>query len=378
MEPVVVAPSDYYNGPQPVYAEEYAIPEYAWYRASKFALPALLFILAVAAVVFCLSIWQGQTTYKHIREGTPVIYEVDDDDREDGVGIPEDNRNLRMAAFIVCAVAVILILLVMYLKPALKARKAAYFILGFILFVGGVLSIIAFAVDAGKVNRAVRCRTREFGNLPHECPHYRPIANAATATDLALGVFAILGTVTLIVAAIKSGKGLVSRTTKKMVVIFLLLTLAMVVLSFVWTMMLHEARETFYRDEVFGTRLYTNWKPGWPIKNTRLRVAISAAIILVVLINLIPFRSRVIHYLFAFLLFFASVPLLIAFALDVKEVSNTRKDTCPDGFRCTHAGYVATIFFEIFLAVVLVFYVIFEFIFRLAYDTTHLANAAVY
>jgi multisubunit Na+/H+ antiporter MnhB subunit len=363
--------------PPAVYAEEYAIPEYAWYRASKFALPALLFMLAVAAVVFCLAVWQGQTTYKHIREGIPRIYEFRDEDRIEGSGLPVDNRNLRIAAFVICAVAVVLILLVMYAKPALKARKAAYFGLGFILFVGGVLSIIAFALDAGDVNRAERCRRREFGNVDiPNCPrNLRNIANAAAATDLALGVFAILAVVCLVVAAIKSGKGVVSYTTKRMVILLLLLTIAMVILSFVWTVMLVEAKDTLYKDEVYGVRRYTNFKPGWPVKNTRLRMAISAAVILTILINLIPFRSRVIHYGFAFLLFFASVPLLISFALDVKEVDNARKDPCPSNFKCTYGPYVATIFFEIFLAVLLVFYVIFEFVFRLSYDTTHLANA---
>jgi len=208
------------------------------------------------------------------------------------------------------------------------------------------------------------------------CPrNFRNIANAAAATDPALGVFAILGTVTLVVAAIKSGKGVVSYTTKRMVIIFLLLTIAMVVLSFVWTILLIETKDTYYKDEVYNVRRFSNFKPGWPVKNTRLRMAISAAVILTILLNLIPFRSRVIHYCFAFLLFFASAPLLISFALDVKELDSARKDPCPSNLKCTYSPYVAIIFFEIFLAVLLIFYVIFEFVFRLSYDTTHLANA---
>jgi hypothetical protein len=370
---------DFIAPPPVIYSEEYAIPEYAWYRASKFALPALLFILAVAAVVFCLSVWQGQTTYKHIREGVPKNFEFIRNNRLEESGIHIDNRNLRIAAFIICAAAVVLILLVMYAKPALKVRKAAYLGLAFILFVGGIISIVAFALDAGDVNDAVRCRRREFGNVnvsPFYCPfNIRNIANAAAATDLALGVFAILGAVCLIVAAIKSGKSVVSYTTKRMIILFLLLVIAMVVLSFVWTIMLIDAKDVQYKDEVYGVRRYTNFKQGWPIKNTRLRMAISAAVILTILLNLIPFRSRVIHYCFAFLLFFASAPLLISFALDVKELDSARKDPCPTNFKCTYHQYVAIIFFEIFLAVLLVFYVIFEFIFRLSYDTTHLANA---
>jgi hypothetical protein len=365
--------------PPPLYTEEYAIPEYAWYRASKFALPALLFILAIAAVVFCLSVWQGQTTYKHIREGVPKNYEFPRTTRFEESGIHIDNRNLRIAAFIVCAAAVVLIFLVMYAKPALKARKAAYLGLAFILFVGGVISIIAFALDAGDVNDAMRCRRREFGNIlvdNNYCPrNFRNIASAAAATDLALGVFAILGAVCLGVAAVRSGKAVVSYTTKRMVILFLFLVIAMVVLSFVWTMMLIETKDIQYKDEVYGVRRYTNFKPGWSVKNTRLRMAISAAVILTILLNLIPFRSRVIHYCFAFLLFFASAPLLISFALDVKEIDTARKDPCPTSFKCTYSPYIATIFFEIFLAVLLIFYVIFEFIFRLSYDTTHLANA---
>merc|ERR1711976_209100 len=54
-----------------------------------------------------------------------------------------------------------------------------------------------------------------------------------------------------------------------------------------------------------GTRYGTNHLSGWPIKNTRLRFALTCVVILTLILSLVPFRSRVIAYVLALYCWFA-------------------------------------------------------------------------
>ena len=67
-----------------------------------------------------------------------------------------------------------------------------------------------------------------------------------------------------------------------------------------------------------GVRSFNNLKPGWPLKNSRLRVSATTVVIGVTIVNLIPFRSRVFAYVCAFVYWVAANLLLVNFALDVK------------------------------------------------------------
>jgi hypothetical protein len=153
--------------------------------------------------------------------------------------------------------------------------------------------------------------------------------------------------------------------------LLLFFSLAFAVILIVFSVLLHESRDVRYIDEVFGSRRFTNYEPGWPNKNTRLRMSVSAAVIIVVILAVIPFRSRIVAYSFAWILFFLTPLAFFVFALDVKAVENARDLDCPEGWKCEFAAYNATIFWDIFLGFIILVYLVYEFVFRLAMDATH-------
>jgi uncharacterized membrane protein len=364
--------------------------EYEWFRYSKFALPFLLLILGAAVVLFCLTCWQANINLKRIRPGEPRAFSPDgpEDHGKEG-GIKIHNRTVRLwgACFVIGSV--VLIFLVMYLRPSPTLRKVLYFVLSLFLLTGSVLTIIGFALDAGDSDRAVRCRPRELGNVigQHYCENYTKIHTATAAISLITGVFALCAFVVLIVAALKSGKEPppedfegtfnaprpvgVSQATKNLLLLLLFFAMAFAIILIVFSVLLHESRDVRYIDEVYGTRRFTNLEPGWPAKNTRLRMSASAAAVIVVLLCLIPFRSRVVAYVFAWALFFITPMVLFVFALDVRAVESARDLPCPVDWKCEFAAYNATIFFDIFLGFIILLYLVYEFVFRLAMDVTH-------
>jgi len=140
---------------------------------------------------------------------------------------------------------------------------------------------------------------------------------------------------------------------------------------FVFTIILHQGRDIRFADEAFRTRTYTNLKPGWPMKNTRLRIGVSGAVCIMVLLNLIPFRSRVFAYVCAFVYFLCSGLAIVAFALDTKSLDTARAMTCPTGWTCTLGPFITTCVIDILFCLSLVLYVIFEFVARLLMECKH-------
>jgi len=345
--------------------------------------------------LFMLSIWQGNLSLKQFYPGVPRGLEraIRSDGNE--AGVPKYNRNMRIAAFSVSLGALMLIALVVYLRLAPKVRKGAYFGLAIILLAGGVLAWIAFGLDINNGSDAIKCRARELGTLEpthtafssEHCRNFEKMLVATTVIDAALAFFACLTALVLMFAAIKSGKALpaddfegafegprrsgVSKTLRQILVILLILTFAFGIILFVFTILDHEARDVFDLDEVLATRQHTTLRPGWPEKNTRLRLTASVAAVIILLVNLIPFRSRIVAYVFAFLIICVSVLALMAFSLDTKSVDSARDLTCPEDWDCKYHPYLATCFFDIILGVGLLLYVLFEYVYRVAKDATH-------
>merc|ERR1711976_263393 len=365
--------------------------EYEWFRYSKAAFPFLIFLLLVAVALFCLTIWQGGFTLKHFRAGIPRQFELErDDDNDTEAGINQENRDMRIAAFVIVVVGILIVFVVMYLKPKMGARKGGYFAGAVLMIIGGILAIIAFGMDVGEVNNATRCGGRDEGNViildaRVRCEEYDDIALTTAILSGVTGVLAIFTAIFVIVAALKLPKDIgntdfsgvvgppvrTSRTAKVVVVGFLFLTLGVAIISIVFTVLLHEARETFFMDEVEGTRYGTNHLSGWPIKNTRLRFALTCVVILTLILSLVPFRSRVIAYVLAFILLVCSAMAVFAFALDVKDVDTARDMPCPQNYDCEFHRYIATCVLDLLLALGLLIYVLVEFILRVAGDTTH-------
>jgi len=365
--------------------------DYEWFRYSKFALPFLIFILLVAVTLFCLTCWWGGTTLKEYHTGMPRIVEIVSTVTDEG-GLPEYNRNVRVATFSFGFFGLAGIVLTMYLKPAGGLRKGMYFLFGFLgLFVGGILGAIAGGLDAGKIHNAVWCRSRERGtvSISNNCYSMQKMAIAVTSVELVYASIGILTFFALCYAASQSfqppkegdefaaapqQRG-VSRTTREVLLVLLFLCFACLVLMIVFTILLSEGRDQMQVDEGWNVRRYNNPISGWTEKNTRLRLSNTALVIITVLINLIPFRSRVIAYILAFIYLLASPLLFASFAMDTKDVATARALVCPVGFSCHYAAFVMVCILDIFLAVLLVAYVVFEFIARLLMECRHCARS---
>jgi len=351
-------------------------------------------LLLVAVTLFCLTVWQAPMSIKRLESGTPRTLEIEhDDENDDEAGLPQGNRNCRIAAFIIIFVGILIVGIVMYLKPKVGARKGGYMLGAVLLILGGVVAIIAFGLDVGNLNDATYCRDRDQGTVIIDidprvrCQTYRNIAVATCASAGVAGFLAIYTGIVVIVAALKAGKEIKeddfdatyhprpisrsSRTAKTVVLVLLAATFAATVILTVFTILLHEARETKYLDEVVGTRFTTNDRSGWPEKNTRLRLALTILVIGALVFNLIPFRSRVVAYVIAFILLVCTVLCIFAFALDVKAVDTAKDMPCPIGWDCEYHRYIAVCVFDILLALLLMVYILVEFVVRVAMDDTH-------
>jgi hypothetical protein len=110
------------------------------------------------------------------------------------------------------------------------------------------------------------------------------------------------------------------------------------ILEFVWIVLLNQdhgfVRLRSYRgrtDARFSNPANVPYEEeGWPATNTRLRYAWSAAGILTVIVNFIPWRSRVIAYIFAFIYLIIGAMAMVSFGIDVSQLRRTRDLGCPD------------------------------------------------
>jgi hypothetical protein len=371
--------------------------EYEWFRYSPFALPFLLLLLGVATVLLWLTLAQGNVTYIHIYPGVPRVLLIDEGDTE--AGIPIANRNLRIAAFIIGGVAALLILVVMYARPAPKARKGAYFGLSVLLIISGILAWIAFALDIGDVDLLVSCDSRQWGTLEpavtaqdtSSCDNLEGIAVVAAIFDGLLGFFTIFTAICLIIAVIVAGKrasaqnpdayydqafapvrraGL-SRSTRLCLVLLNVAILVIVTVLIVFTIIISNLRPDYDLDQAAGVARGTNLPAGWPVALTRMRLSATGLIILTILITFIPFRSRVLAYVLAFILLLASVLCFISFSIDLKSLSTTNSLRCPSGYNCDNKRFIAVIILDILLGFLILVYLLVEFIARLALEKTH-------
>jgi len=123
---------------------------------------------------------------------------------------------------------------------------------------------------------------------------------------------------------------------------------------------------------------------GWSARNTRLRYAWSAIAILAILTNFIPWRSRVIAWVFAFLYFATGAMAFVSFGLDVYEIRKTRLRGCPHQpynnldtqwqinrvarfnlqLNCINDAYVALCIIEFFYGMAVIIYLLNEYIIR--------------
>jgi magnesium-transporting ATPase (P-type) len=156
----------------------------------------------------------------------------------------------------------------------------------------------------------------------------------------------------------------ISFVRKTITIIALFVLLAFSIINLVFTIYVHDLRERVqlldrYNRPTREQGVYTN--PGWPIRNSKLRYATCALVILTVLFNLIPLTSRVIAYVLAWLYVCYAVLAFVCFAVDIDAIEDSKRIECPDQYQCKHHPYAATTAVEFIGGIVLIVFVVLEY-----------------
>jgi hypothetical protein len=411
--------------------------DYNWWRYSKFALPWLLILLALFATLFVMTGFEQVGTVHGIRNGVPTYFQLADNRFKRTLNVEgspdptEGNmkkilRNLRISAVFISFVAIAVAFLALIVKPRPTVRKIIHFLCAFVLLTGMTLAWSAFVIGEWETRQAMRCpEMYMFTN--EKCDNRNATAIGALSLDFLIGLTSLTGVIVLVAYTI-TGDFKLNRTgwrqqerdaeteapsksvdnfklhnvhkTRLFLVCFVLAGCALLCIAqAVMVVVLHQDHNTIM---IRGARGKTNrtfdpfsdqpWEEaGWSARNTRLRYSLSGIGILTVLLNLLPWRSRVIAYLFAMI--YASIfsMVIVQFAFDIHELRMAKlRLGCPSrwflgitqrmdlpsfndfvarGVNCINADYVACAIIDFFTAVCIAIYLINEYIVR--YKSIH-------
>jgi hypothetical protein len=340
--------------------------DYNWWRYSKFAAPWLFFLALLFLTILISTAYQQVGDLRGLKNGVPRYLQLKQVSKlNTEAGIPKKVRNLRIAGVVMCLVGAVLSLIAFYSKPRPKMRKLLYILYAFILFVGAVLLYVAFGI-AEDNTRVDACNQHELQSFTYEaCRTKATVGSAALATDFALATSAVLAAFALVIwgnSFFKKKRGWrqqerdleasakappppgvikahgVRPVHVKLISIALALVILFSVLEIVWIILLHMDHNVVYLRSYRG-RADNNFsrpsdvpyeKEGWPASNTRLRYAWSSIGLLVIIANFIPWRSRIIAYIFAFIYLLLGTMAMVSFGIDVSQLRKARDLRCPD------------------------------------------------
>eukprot|EP01006_Ploeotia_vitrea_P031677 TRINITY_DN63990_c0_g1_i1.p1 TRINITY_DN63990_c0_g1~~TRINITY_DN63990_c0_g1_i1.p1 ORF type:complete len:528 (+),score=39.22 TRINITY_DN63990_c0_g1_i1:131-1714(+) len=348
--------------------------DYNWWRYSRFAAPWLIFMLLLLVSLMVLTGYTQVGTLKALRDGTPRYYMLEvitDADTEAGVKI--ENRNVRISAVVIAGSAVLIAFLTVYAKPVAPIRKVICFICGVLLFVAFILAFISLGIGQDESKNHRRCEALRV--LTNErCRRREHLANAALAMDIALGIACFFAAVVVFFTTF-TGDFKFARTgwreeerdqerekkkkkdekwwdpryrklfdyqrrTRLWITLgFLALVLAICIIQIVLIVLMHRDHDvlelmgfrgrTSTRFDGTGTRREPFEEAGWSARNTRLRYAWTSIGILTILLNFLPWRSRVIAWIFFFFYFIVGAMAFVSFGMDVHEMRASRDLGCP-------------------------------------------------
>eukprot|EP00998_Keelungia_sp_KM082_P009108 NODE_527_length_1844_cov_421.728596_g519_i0.p1 GENE.NODE_527_length_1844_cov_421.728596_g519_i0~~NODE_527_length_1844_cov_421.728596_g519_i0.p1 ORF type:complete len:422 (-),score=93.30 NODE_527_length_1844_cov_421.728596_g519_i0:577-1779(-) len=348
--------------------------DFTWYRYSKFAAPALLVILVLASVLAGLTAWQqvggiknmssdtvpdersGNTFVNKGRVGIPHLVVLESETEADNEGgLKKDLRNARAATVFFGFIGIVLILLVFLCKPRPVQRSVLYYVLCVFLLVAGVLAWISFGVGIDQLNNAQQCPDNRAATY-EKCLSRKGVATVAVVASAAVGVgsfacmflllkYTIEGDFKLLRTGwreqerdlehevktqrdpVHNNKLYIRDVRVTLLLIALVLTLLCVVVLCIVSIILHEDRDVSARRNANGLDLQA--RAGWPQRNTRLRYALCALVILTVLLNCIPFIHRIIAYFFATCYLVAAILCFVCFFFDIHELGEADNVACP-------------------------------------------------
>lgn len=360
--------------------------DYTYWRDSGFKVPFLLFLIACGVTLFALTAWQANSDLSGIdqfgQQPRRLEYRLEDDTE---AGIREFHRDIRCAVFVFAIVFVVLAFLVFFapFKPVLRSRLNIF--IAVILFLTGILSWVVFALDLSTYRQVEDCTT----NLSYTivCESRESWLIATVVWDAGVAFFAMLSGV-LLIAYSRSGDwtrqfdpkligyaepygqlqpGMypngVSFVRKWILTIALLVTAGFAILMIVFTILIVESRLKLDLRDEFNRPLATDFTApeGWRYRNSLLRYAFSALVVVTGLIALIPFNSRVIAYVLGTLFFAYAIIGFTIFGLDVDNLNDAHDIACPRQYKCTYHEYNATAAFDFITAFFLLVFVIVEY-----------------
>eukprot|EP00995_Heteronema_vittatum_P000592 NODE_107_length_1906_cov_1693.185245_g77_i0.p2 GENE.NODE_107_length_1906_cov_1693.185245_g77_i0~~NODE_107_length_1906_cov_1693.185245_g77_i0.p2 ORF type:complete len:547 (-),score=259.85 NODE_107_length_1906_cov_1693.185245_g77_i0:198-1838(-) len=406
--------------------------DYNWFRYSKFALWWLLFLLALFATVFVMTAFEQVGSIHDLRDGIPTYFQLSqgswitgmegsDDDSEGHMD--KDIRNCRIATVWLCFVGAFVAMATLFMKPRPTLRKIIHYLCVLLIFAGMVMAWVSFGLAEHDTREARRCP--EMALFTNEkCDEREGVATGALALDFFIAITAF-SACAIMAYTVTSGdfkllrigwrqqerdaeteglpknphniKAHKQRSTRMwLTAIFLVAVMLLCIAQAVMIVVLHQDHNTVTLRSFRGRTnrsfdQYSNRpfeEAGWSARNTRLRYALGGIGILTILLNLVPWRSRVIAYVFAFI-YFICIPLAcVAFALDVDELRDARHiHGCPRNWfqniradlpvltnasrdvNCINAPYVAMAIIDFFLIVALIIYLVCEYIVR--YKSIH-------
>lgn len=296
--------------------------------------------------------------------------------------------------------------------------------MAFILFASMVCSWVAFGIGENKGRVSSRCpEMRYFTN--EKCVNREGTGTVATILDFTIAISEISAIVILIYTTAtgdfkfnrtgwreqerdaeteKPSNSMVKphkvRQTRVLLTLFsLILVLLLCITQLVFVVVIHQDHDIINPRSARGrgNRTFDAYstlpfeEPGWSIRNTRLRYSYSAIAILTILANLLPWRSRIIAYIFAFIYFCVFVLSIVCFAFDVHELRRARNDykcfgpwlspsprdtladpvvALPDlSVNCINGPYVCAAIFDFFAACAILIYITLEYLIR--YKSIH-------
>lgn len=367
------------------------------------------------------TVWsvRGDVNQADRREGVPRILVLEDETEADNeAGLPKHLRNLRAACAAIVIVGTILVFTILFCKPKPMIRTGLFFFMILFFIAGAVLAGISFAWGIDTVDDAQVCPfnnvrnvfTRSFNLGPtyEECRDRSGIHTALIAASGAVCMGCILVVILLALYTIsgdfrlqKTGWRLRERHMETerpkqsdpahlalrniryvritLLSIVLVFTFLCAILMLIFLVILHDDHDILRNQQA-----YPAWNgqtsvrgpelleiPGWPDRNTRLRYAVSAVVILAILLNLIPFTHRLIAYFFGFCYFIAAVVGFITFGLDVHEIREADDLGCPANVECRNSEFTATVVILFLLCLSLIIYVFYEICLKCCIKSKH-------
>jgi cell division protein FtsL len=409
-------------------AELRTIPDYDYtlFRYSKLALPFLVLIILSAGVLLGLSFWQGPYGYirgrNGMQNGIPRDFHLDNNEAFSNAnreaGLRKTLRSLRCANFVMGLVPLILVIFTIRAEPRPAILRAVFYLSAFVFLSLSVTSSVSFALGISQVQALKDCPDLHFNptatagqvqtsfypidfdlvSSSNVCWRREQLTSATIAADGAQAATALVLGILLIYTTLKTnwawGPGKIpveqsfnqprqrfpppspfthiAETRRTYVWISIFLLFAFVLIAFILTIIMHELR---IKPRMVDSRGLVQEKAGWPQRNNRLRVALSGFTVgfaALSLIDLAGWKRRLVSYGLGVGFFWIFVGMLIIFAMDVRDVNHAKDMVCPANLvgapviqlKCFYFAYYATCFVDFWLAILLLVYVVYEYIYR--------------